>query len=157
MKRIYIPLLAIGLFLFTAISFFVSIHSVSAVANAPLMYVAAAPCEPGDGALPSAIFVRWYAYLDGKGSGKDCKPVIGDDYVAAASKIGLAIIDTLTRIAAVLAFGYVLYGSIKYITSQGSQNGITDAKNTITNAIIGLVIAMLAIGIIQFIGSLVSG
>jgi hypothetical protein len=155
MKRTYTYLLvAIGLFAFTAVSFFQHTKVVTAASVSPLHSFAAA-CDPGDGALPSAIFVPWYEYLESEDVGGRCVPQVGDDYAAAASRIGLAIIDTLTRLAAVLAFGYVLYGSIKYITSQGSQSGITDAKDTIMNAIVGLVIAMLAIGIVQFIGGLV--
>ncbi len=70
--------------------------------------------------------------------------------------IGLAIVDILIRIAALVAVAFVLYGGIKYITSQGSPEGIKAAQNTILNAVIGLVIAILAATIVAFIGRTVS-
>lgn len=153
MKRIAFTLISFGALAFMVAISFTSPRQVVALSSSPLHRFAA--CSTGSGALPEAIFVPWYKYLDSEGSGKDCKPKVDGDYVGAASKIGLAVLDTLTRLAGVLALGYVLYGSIQYITSQGSQNGVAAAKSTITNAIAGLVVALLAIGFVQFIGSLV--
>lgn len=161
MKRIIITLAAFGLIIFGVMSAAMPDAVVASEARQTPLTTIGVACPPGDGALPSAIFVPWYAYLDSEGTGKNCKPVLNGDYVGAASRIGLAIIDTLTRIAGVLALAYVLYGAILYVTSQGDQGApgrpgpVVVAKETITNAIIGLVIALLAIGIVQFIGGLV--
>ncbi len=113
-----------------------------------------AKCEPGKGSLPPAVFVPWYEYLEGEDVGGKCKPVLGDDYVKSVSLIGLAVIGTLMRISGILATAYLIWGAIQYITSQGDQNGIANAKNTILNAIVGLVIVLLSIGIVQFVGNL---
>lgn len=66
--------------------------------------------------------------------------------------IGLAILDDLIRIAALVAVGYVIYGGFKYMTSGGSPDGTKQAQNTIINALIGIVIAILAASIVSFIG-----
>lgn len=45
----------------------------------------------------------------------------------------------------------LIWGGLRYITSGGDNKKITDAKNTILYAIIGLIIAVLAYAIIQFV------
>lgn len=45
----------------------------------------------------------------------------------------------------------LIWGGLRYITSGGDSKKITDAKNTILYAIIGLVIAVLAFAIINFV------
>lgn len=67
--------------------------------------------------------------------------------------IGLAILDDLIRIAALVAVGYVIYGGFLYMTSQGSPDGTKRAQGTIINALVGLVIAILAASIVSFIGN----
>jgi hypothetical protein len=67
--------------------------------------------------------------------------------------IGLAIIDDLIRIAAYVAVGYIIYGGITYMTSQGSPDMTKRAQQTIINALIGLVTAVLAASIVTFIGN----
>ncbi len=45
----------------------------------------------------------------------------------------------------------LIWGGLRYILSHGDSKKITDAKNTILYAIIGLVIAVLAFAIINFV------
>lgn len=71
--------------------------------------------------------------------------------------IALAIIDDLLRVAALVAVGYVIYGGIQYETSGGSPDGTQRARQTIINALVGLVIAILASVIVAFIGTQLSG
>jgi hypothetical protein len=67
--------------------------------------------------------------------------------------VGLAIIDDLIRIAAYVAVGFIIYGGITYMTSQGSPDMTRKAQQTIINALIGLVTAILAASIVTFIGN----
>jgi len=123
-------------------------------------FAVASSCQPGSSLLPSAIFVPWYAYLEGEGSGKDCHPKFPtsssgkSDYVKGASLIVLSFIDTIMRLAGLIATGYLLWGAIQYVVSTGDSSGISSAKNTIMNALVGLVIVLVAIGGVQFIGSI---
>jgi len=71
--------------------------------------------------------------------------------------IGLAIVDDLLRIAAIVAVAYVIYGAIQYIASQGNPDQTSRAQSTIINAVIGLAIAMIAIVAVSFIGSSLKG
>jgi hypothetical protein len=67
--------------------------------------------------------------------------------------IGLAVLDDLLRVATLVAVGYVIYGGFLYMTSQGSPDGTKRAQGTIINALVGLVIAILAASIVSFIGN----
>lgn len=45
----------------------------------------------------------------------------------------------------------LIWGGLRYITSGGDSKKITDAKNTVLYAIIGLIISVLAFAIINFV------
>ena len=45
----------------------------------------------------------------------------------------------------------LIYGGIRYTTSGGNANSVTAAKNTIMYSIVGLVIAILAFAVVQFV------
>lgn len=67
--------------------------------------------------------------------------------------IALVIVDDLLRIAGLVAIGYIIYGGILYVTSQGSPDQTGKAQNTILNALIGLVLAIVATAFVSFIGN----
>lgn len=117
-------------------------------------------CSPGSGSLASQVFVPWYKYLQGETVDGKCSPTFPKtpknnyDLGKGVPLILMAIIELLLRIAGLIAVGFIIYGSIQYITSQGSPDSLKGAKSTITNAIVGLVIAMLATGFVQFLGGI---
>ena len=45
----------------------------------------------------------------------------------------------------------LIYGGIRYTTSGGNANNVTAAKNTIMYSIIGLIIAILAFAVVNFV------
>ena len=51
----------------------------------------------------------------------------------------------------------LIWGGLRYIVSGGDSKKVTDAKNTILYAIIGLVIAIFAYAIIRFVISAIGG
>ncbi len=51
----------------------------------------------------------------------------------------------------------LIWGGLRYIISGGDSKKITDAKNTILYAIIGLIIALLSYAIIKFVLNSISG
>ena len=51
-----------------------------------------------------------------------------------------------------VAMGYTIFGGFKYMTSQGEPDATKKAQGTVTNALIGLAIAMLATAIVGFVG-----
>ena len=45
----------------------------------------------------------------------------------------------------------LIYGGIRYTTSGGNEKGVTAAKNTILYAVVGIVVALLAYAIVNFV------
>lgn len=100
-------------------------------------------------------FPTWYKYLPGQTDLIDpakCVPKI--DSFNQLPAIGLAVVDILLHIAGIIAVAFVMYGAFLYVTSRGEPEQISNAKSTLLNAIIGLVIVLIAIGSITFIGGL---
>jgi hypothetical protein len=64
----------------------------------------------------------------------------------------LAIIDDLLRIAGMVAVIFVVFGAIKFITSDGNSDKATQARDTVINALIGLAVALIAIAFVAFLG-----
>jgi hypothetical protein len=114
------------------------------------------------------ILQPWYQYLDMKtvtvttSSGREYITCDVNSFNSLGGHssfllIGLAILDDLIRIAALVAVGYVIYGGIQYVTSQGSPDATKKAQQTIINALIGVVLAVLAASIVAFIGNRFGG
>jgi hypothetical protein len=61
------------------------------------------------------------------------------------------ILTTLTYVIGAISVLMIIIGGIRYVTSNGDQNQITSAKNTILYAVIGLVVAILAYAIVSFV------
>jgi hypothetical protein len=69
-------------------------------------------------------------------------------------KIALNFLDIMFQAVAYITVGYILWGGFKYVTSFGESSDIVLARQRILNAIIGLVIAMVAAGIVNYVGSI---
>lgn len=61
------------------------------------------------------------------------------------------VTNTLSFVAGVAAVIAIIIGGIMYITSAGDEKRIESAKNTILYAVIGLVVAILAYAIANFV------
>ena len=71
--------------------------------------------------------------------------------------IVLNIVQWLIITTGYAALFYVITGGLKYITAAGAPDKVKDAKTTVTNAIIGLVVALVAVAIVKTIQAAVSG
>ena len=60
-------------------------------------------------------------------------------------------------IIGVMAVIMIIWGGIRYVLSAGNSAAITSAKNTIFYSIIGLIIAILAYAIVNFVINTVAG
>lgn len=65
--------------------------------------------------------------------------------------LGLNIVEIMMHLVAYVSVAYIIVGGFKFMTSAGSADGSVKARKTIINAIIGLVISLVAIGAISFI------
>jgi len=69
--------------------------------------------------------------------------------------IVLNVIQCLTQAAGYIAAIFIIYGGLQFIMNGGDSNTVAKGRVTILNAVIGLVIALVATTIIKFIlGSL---
>lgn len=99
----------------------------------------------------------WYKYLVASGrmapdAGGGCSLVAGAG-PADFALVGLAILDIALRLAGLIAVAYVIWGGIQFVTSQGESDRTARARGTIINALIGLGIALVATGVVGFIGT----
>ncbi len=63
------------------------------------------------------------------------------------------IISALLFIVGAVAVIMIIVGGIRYVTSNGDQAHVKAAKDTIMYAVVGLVVAILAYAIVQFVVS----
>jgi ABC-type Fe3+ transport system permease subunit len=61
------------------------------------------------------------------------------------------IVNILLYILGAIAVVMIVIGGIRYTTSNGDSSAITSAKNTILYAVVGLVVAILAYALVNFI------
>ncbi|MFZ1410181.1 MAG: pilin [Micropruina sp.] len=61
------------------------------------------------------------------------------------------VVNVLLYILGAIAVIMIIIGGIKYTTSNGDSSKVTSAKNTIMYAVVGLVVALFAYGIVNFV------
>ena len=106
--------------------------------------------------------VPWYRGLL---HGTDCSVTLpsassgGDKNATSISSfiimIALNILQAGLSVAAYVTIFFIIKGGFMYMTSTGSPDGMTNAKKTITNAIIGLIIAVLSAAIVNAIAGVI--
>lgn len=103
-------------------------------------------------------FPTWYKYLENAAPANkpnQCSPELrglNDIWL-----IALAVSEILLRVAIIVAIVYVLIGGFKYITSRANPDKTNSAKNTVIDALIGLVLALVATAVISFIAGRFQG
>ncbi len=99
-------------------------------------------------------FPTWYKYLD-KEPGTDCNPQLSG--LSDIWLIVLAVGEILLRLAILVAIAFVIIGGVKYTTSQGNPEKTGKAKNTVVDALIGMLLAIIATTVISFIAGRFQG
>jgi cytochrome bd-type quinol oxidase subunit 2 len=61
------------------------------------------------------------------------------------------ITNTILVVVGIVSVFMLIYGGLRYILSGGDSKKVTDAKNTVMYAIIGLIITILSYAIINFV------
>ena len=107
------------------------------------------PCSFGNGSNLFAL-PTWYEYMPGViGNSHKCQPSLKkltDIWLIVAAGI-----DILLRLGALLAVGMVIYGGVLYTTSNGDPETAKKARGVIINALVGLLIAIMAAFFISFL------
>lgn len=116
------------------------------------------PCDP-EPAGGFFSFPTWWKYLGGhQDPYGNCVPTA--DFTQGLEPIwaiALAIADMLLRIAGIIAVGYIIFAGYVYVRSVGSSEKTAAAKSKLTNAIVGLIIVLLASAMVTFVGSRLGG
>lgn len=148
---------------------------VGLVALIPALSVSAQPAGGGGSSKPEcssgqnaiSFFPAWYdnGLCGDKGAlkGKIVPPNYFDkkDTAASFSKwisiLALNIVSMLLYAVGYVSLGFIIFGGFKYMTSGDNSTGISAAKKTITNAVIGLVLSIMSVAIVKFIAMAVGG
>ena len=140
MKRMKAVILSVGIF---ALGSFMPLFS---------PYVVSAQTQ-GVCAKESPTFLSfptWYKYLDfQEASDGSCE--LSARIPEDAGKIVLAVFEIILRLSGIIAVVMVVYGGVLYVLSQGEPDRTKTAKNTIINALIGLVVAIASVAIVNII------
>lgn len=81
----------------------------------------------------------------------------GGSNQVSASDIVKKIINGLLFLIGIIAVIMILYGGIRYTISAGDSAKIAAAKNTILYAVVGLIVAIMAYAIVNFVVSSLNG
>ena len=75
----------------------------------------------------------------------------------SAGDIAKDVVNIMFFIVGVMAVIMIIWGGIRYVLSAGNSAALTSAKNTIVYSIIGLIIAILAFVIVDFVIGIFAG
>lgn len=132
------------------VTFLLAIVSLSGTVG--LSAVSANTAFAGDCPGQSFILPRWYDHLcDGdkiQSPGKDLKGFV--------TTIALNIATIILTIVGYVSLAFIIWGGFKYMISGDNPSGISSAKTTILNAVIGLVLSIMSVAIVKFIASAIS-
>lgn len=67
--------------------------------------------------------------------------------------IAVVIIDDFLKVCVYVAIGFIVWGGVKYLKSQGDPGETTQARQIIHNSLFGLIITILAVAIVNFTAS----
>jgi hypothetical protein len=105
---------------------------------------------PAYAGTPSDQVTKGINAADANSGAKNCGP----DGAKRACGLGDSIqtvINVLLFIIGVVSVIMIIIGGIRYTISNGDSSQVTSAKNTILYAVIGLILALLAYAIVNFV------
>ena len=91
------------------------------------------------------------AYADAKTQIQSGLKAAGGDTKDTSGTLITRVINVMLFIIGVLSVIMIVYGGILYVISAGDSGRVSKAKNTIMYAIVGLVVALLAYAIVNFV------
>jgi hypothetical protein len=82
---------------------------------------------------------------------------VADFALADVWVVVLNVMEIMLRAGTLMAVGFIIYGGFKMIASQGQPDHIKSAKDTIVNAVVGLLISMFAATIVSVVAQRLAG
>lgn len=67
--------------------------------------------------------------------------------------IAIVVIDDFLKAGVYASIGFIIWGGVKYLKSQGDPGETTQARQIIHNALFGLVITIISVAIVNFVAS----
>ncbi len=105
-------------------------------------------------AAPAAGSSCGTGFTGGLQAGADCSKTNQSNVpttLLGSGGVFTTIVNILLYIIAAIAVIMLIIGGIRYVTSGGNSAAVTGAKNTILYAVIGIIIAVLAYAIVNFV------
>jgi TRAP-type C4-dicarboxylate transport system permease small subunit len=105
----------------------------------------------------------WYKYLEiGRNAVGVCEPKVefivgGNLDLTVITLVTLGILDILLRVAGLVAVGFIIYGGVLYVSSEGKSEKAKQALSTIINSLVGLGITIVAASTVAFLGTRLAG
>ena len=92
-----------------------------------------------------------FAALDARGGANSAKGTGVPDDVTEQDGLIQRVVNILLFIIGAVAVIMLIIGGIRYTLSGGDQSAVTAAKNTILYAIVGIIVAIFAYAIVNFV------
>ncbi len=126
------------------------VFSVSLPVTAPLTVFAATstPCPGGASVQNNSIASNINSGINaatGQTAGTGCNLNQG------IGKIASTVINLFSLVVGVVSVVFIIYAGFRYVTSGGSSENVSGAKNTLIYAIVGLVIVAIAQLIVHYV------
>ena len=120
---------------------------VAAHAAAPLSPATYVGASCGAGGVAAFLSLKsWDACLNKGPKGEPQIQKLTDVWL-----ILLPLLEDAIKLAGYAAAGFVIWGGVKYVKSQGDPGQINEARQVIYNALFGLLLAMISVAIVNFI------
>lgn len=125
--------------------------SMVGLAVAPVTYAAGvAPDQSCDATF--ITFPAWYNGLSGKDSTGNCVVISPDDAGGLSAFIWHVVLNVLAILLQVVVYitvAMIIYGGYMLLANGGSPEAVSKGKTTIRHAITGLIVALLAVAIVN--------
>ena len=88
-------------------------------------------------------------------TGKDCAKGAGveDNLFSGSDSLFKTVTNVLLFLIGAVSVIMLIVGGLRYVLSNGDSSAVTSAKNTILYAVIGIIVALLAYAIVNFVVS----
>ncbi|MDO4684867.1 MAG: hypothetical protein Q4B06_04170 [Candidatus Saccharibacteria bacterium] len=96
-------------------------------------------------------FPTWWRGLEIDQS--TCSVKLGEKLERDLAKIAVNVVEIILQIVGYACVIYIIVGGFYYLTSMGVAEGQVRGRKTIQNAIIGLIISLMSVGIVNLVAS----
>lgn len=105
----------------------------------------------GTAALPATPASAINVFQGCSGQSTDSQSVCGNTKTDGATNMVKTVINVMLFILGIIAVIMIVIGGIRYAVSAGDSSAVTGAKNTILYSVVGLIVAILAYAIVNFV------